>query len=596
MGFLSSAPQRRVRVVIVGGGISGIAQAVRLQDQLGNKVDLTIYERASEVGGVWRDSTWPGTAVDVPIHLYCLYSHLNPAFSSKWAGRDEVLAYWKRIVSRHQLEPHFRFHTEFVSSRWDSLAQHHTVTFRNVETDETFEVVCDVLIAATGALNKPIVPNVPGKDKFKGVQWHSSRWRNDMPLEGKRIAIVGSGSSGIQVIPNICTIPGIEIMQFIRSPGYYRPKHNFIYSLWKRLLFRIPGVLRLYRWSIFYEYDRAILSRGTGSWTSDMRESSAKGIIDYMKSQAPEKYWEAIIPKYPMGCKRVAYCSGWTSSLRRDNVDLTSSPIVAVDETGLLTADGRHHAVDYIAWATGFEVSETGVGLNKGVYGEDGKELREVWKANGGAFGYLGVAVPGVPNYFAVLGPNAIAMSWGYSLGANTEFIARLVRGIYDHDLSSIVVKDEAMTAFNAELNRRLSQTSLASAECGSSWYKDPQTNKLVAPAPWNATELWTRNRKIKWEDFRCRRFAPSSSPRTSVSSASPSSSSTSLDLDLADTDPKPLIVDVRTPTSWTPWALGADWFAARLQRWLERLMTEVEPGRDEGEGESGRVGVDVEA
>ncbi|GAA5856239.1 hypothetical protein JCM9279_006695 [Rhodotorula babjevae] len=590
MGFLSSAPERRVRVVIIGGGISGIAQAVRLQDQLGNKVDLTIHERASEVGGVWRDSTWPGTAVDVPIHLYCLYSHLNPSFSSKWAGRDEVLAYWQRIVSRHRLEQHFRFNNEFVSSRWDSLAQQHTVKFRNVKTDETFEVVCDVLIAATGALNKPIVPNVPGKDKFKGVQWHSSRWRNDMPLEGKRIAIVGSGSSGIQVIPNICTIPGIEIMQFIRSPGYYRPKRNFEYPLWKRLLFRIPGVLRLYRWSIFYEYDRAILSRGSGSWTSDMRESSAKGIIDYMKSQAPEKYWKDLIPKYPMHCKRVAYDAGWCRALRRDNVDLTSSPIVAVDETGLLTADGRHHAVDYIAWATGFEVSETGVGLNKGVYGEDGKELRETWKENGGAFGYLGVAVPGVPNYFAVLGPNAIAMSWGYSLGANTEFIARLVRGIYDHDLSSIVVKDEAMAQFNVELNRRLGQTSLASAECGSSWYKDPETNKLVAPAPWNATELWTRNRKIKWEDFRCRRF---SSP--SPSSSSRSSSTSSLDLTL-DSPDKPVIVDLRTPRSWTPWALGADWFAARLQRWLERLMTEVEPGRDKGEGERGRVVVDVEA
>ncbi|KPV71567.1 uncharacterized protein RHOBADRAFT_19371, partial [Rhodotorula graminis WP1] len=399
----------------------GIAQAVRLQDQLGNKVDLAIYERASEVGGVWRDSTWPGTAVDVPIHLYCLYSHLNPGFSSKWAGRDEVLAYWKRIVRRHRLERSFTFDTEFVSSRWDSLAQQHTVTFRNVKSDETFDVVADVLIAATGALNKPIVPHVPGKDKFKGVQWHSSRWRNDVPLEGKRIAIVGSGSSGIQVIPNICAIPGIEIMQFIRSPGYYRPKHNFEYPLWKRLLFRIPGVLRLYRWTIFYEYDKAILSRGTGTWSSDLRESSAKGIIDYMKSQAPEKYWDAIIPKYPMHCKRVAYDAGWLASLQRDNVDLTTSPIVAVDETGILTADGRHHAVDYIAWATGFEVSETGVGLNKGVYGEDGKELRETWKAHGGAFGYLGVAVPGVPNYFAVLGPNAIAMSWGYSLGANVR-------------------------------------------------------------------------------------------------------------------------------------------------------------------------------
>ncbi|BGP51134.1 hypothetical protein JCM10450v2_007063 [Rhodotorula kratochvilovae] len=553
------APKRVVRVVIVGGGISGIAQAVRLQEQLGNKVDFTIFERSHDVGGVWRDSTWPGTAVDVPIHMYCLYSHLNPGFSSKWAGRDEVLGYWKRIVARHWLHDKFVFHSEFVGSRWDSLAQKHTITFRNVQTDETFDVVADVLIAATGALNKPIIPNVPGKDKFKGVQWHSSRWNNDVPLEGKRLAVVGNGSSGIQVIPNIVDIEGIQITQFVRSPGYFRPKHNFQYSWLQRLLFSIPGVLRLYRWKIFFEYDRNILSRGTGTWTSDMRARMTTNILDYMKSQAPEKYWDALLPKYPMHCKRVAYDAGWLASLNRPNVDLTSSPIVAVDETGIITQDGKHYEVDYIAWATGFEVSETGVGLNKGVYGEDGKELRETWKEKKGAYGYLGVAVPAVPNYFAVLGPNAISMSWGYTLGANTEFIARLVRGIYDRQLSSIVVKEEVMESYNKALVERLDQTSLASSECGTSWYKDPETNKLVAPAPWNATELWTRNRKIKWEDFRCRRFSPATG--------------------------KAEVVDVRSPRTWTPWGLFGDWFAARLQAWLVRLMTEVEPGRVAGEG-----------
>ncbi|TNY18000.1 FAD/NAD(P)-binding domain-containing protein [Rhodotorula diobovata] len=571
--LFSTAPQRRIRVVIVGGGISGIAQAVRLQEQLGTKVDLTIYERSHDVGGVWRDSTWPGTAVDIPIHLYCLYSHLSPNFSSKWAGRDEVLGYWRRIVERHQLLDQFVFRSEFVSSRWDSVAQQHAIFFRNVETDETFEVVADVLIAATGALNKEIIPDVPGRDKFKGVQWHSSRWRNDVDLRGKRLAVCGSGSSGIQVIPNIVDIEGIEIVQFIRSPGYYRPKHNFDYSRLQRLLFKVPGVLRLYRWKLFIEHDRNILSRGSGTWASAMRERMAKDIIDYMKSQTPEKYWDALIPKYR-----------WAASLHRPNVDLTSSPIVAVDETGLITADGKHYAVDCIAWATGFEVSETGVGLNKDVYGEDGKELRQTWKEAGGAYGYLGVAVPRVPNYFAVLGPNAIAMSWGYSLGANTEFIARLVRGIYDHDLSSIVVTDEAMASFNAEVTRRLGQTSLASAECGSSWYKDPQTGKLVAPAPWNGTELWTRNRKIAWSDFRCRRF-PSPSPSPSHS-PSPSPSA------------PPPVVPLATPQPWTPWGLAADAFARWLRRRLERLMVEVEPGWEEGGGGEGEKAplVDVEA
>lgn len=189
-----------------------------------------------------------------------------------------------------------------------------------------------------------------------------------------------------------------------------------------------------------------------------------------------------------MHCKRVAYDAGWLASLNRPNVTLISHGIVAVDETGILTSAGQHVEVDYIAWATGFEVSETGVGLNHGVFGEDGKELRQTWKEYNGAYGYLGVAVPRVPNYFAVLGPNAISQSWGNTINNNTHFIARIVRGIYDRDLSSIVVKDSVMAEYNEYINSRLDQTSLASPECGRSWYKDPVTGRLVAPAPWGAS------------------------------------------------------------------------------------------------------------
>ncbi|GAA5973011.1 hypothetical protein JCM11641_000362 [Rhodosporidiobolus odoratus] len=559
------APKRSLKVVIVGGGISGIAQAVRLQEKLGKNVEFTIYERAGEVGGVWRDSTWPGTAVDVPIHLYCLYSHLNPAFSSKWAGRDEVLSYWQRIVTRHRFGDKFIYHTEFVSSHWDTASQKHLIVFRNVKTGKEFEVVADVLISATGALNKPIIPDVPGRDGFEGLQWHSSRWNNEVSLEGKKVAIVGNGSSGIQVMPYIAKLPGIEIVQFIRSAGYFRPKHNFEYSAVKRFVFRwVPGALRLYRWKIFWEYDRNILSRGTGSWTTALRETMTKNIVTYMKSQLPEKYWPALIPDYPMHCKRVAYDAGWLASLRQANVDLTSSPITTVTSTGLSTADGRSYDFDVIVWATGFEVSETGVGLNHGVYGEDGRELREVWKDVKGAFGYLGVAPPRVPNYFCVLGPNAIAMSWGYTLGHNTEHIARLIQGLQTHNLSSIVVKDSAMESYNRYLQTRLQKTSLASEACGRSWYKDNVTGKLVAPAPWGATELWTRTRKIHWRDWNCRRLLPST---------------------IAGGD-RLVTIDLEASRTWTPWGLVTDWVAERVQRYLERIMTEGSEGQGEGGGE----------
>ncbi|BGP19605.1 hypothetical protein JCM10213_000200 [Rhodosporidiobolus nylandii] len=548
------APKRAVKVVIVGGGISGIAQAVRLKEALGKHVDFTVYERSHAVGGVWRDSTWPGTAVDVPIHLYCLYSSLNPDFSSKWAGRDEVLAYWKRIVARHQLGDHFVFHSEFVKSHWDTAAQKHHITFRNVQTGATFTVTADVVVSATGALNKPIIPALPGRESFKGVQWHSSEWNHDVELEGKKVAVIGNGSTAIQAFPYLAKLPGISLVQFIRSPGYFRPKVNFQYSALQKFIFRwVPGALRLYRWKIFLEYDRNILSRGNGTWTSNLRETLTSNVVTYMKSQLPEKYWTALIPTYPMHCKRVAYDAGWLAALNRENVKLVSEPIERVTETGLQTKSGRSFDFDVIIWATGFEVSNTGVGLNHGVYGEDGKELAQTYKEAKGAYGYLGVAVPNVPNFFCVLGPNAISQSWGNTINANTHLIARLIRGLYDRSLASIVVKDDAMRSYNDYVQSRLKQTSLASSLCGRSWYKDPTTDKIVAPAPWGATELWTRHRKIQWEDYECKRVVPS----------------------VAGGD-RLVTVNVKTPRTWTPWGLLADLFAARIQAYLVRLMTEV--------------------
>ncbi|GAA6062495.1 hypothetical protein JCM10212_001868 [Sporobolomyces blumeae] len=536
---------RPVRVVIVGGGISGIAQGVRLQEKLGRNVEFTIYERAHSVGGVWRDSTWPGAGVDVPIHLYSLYSHPS-IFREKWAGRNDVLAYWKQIARRHHISERIVFRSEFESSRWIDAKQEHEVVFRNVDTDKNFTVTADFLIAATGALNLPKIPDVPGRESFKGHQWHSSQWDNDVDLRHKRVAVVGNGSSGIQVIPNIVELEGLELINFIRSPGYFRPKVNFEYSAWQNFVFRyVPFALRFYRWSIFHEYDWGLVLQGTGTYASRLRARMTEKLVTYMKEQLPEQYWKEMLPNYPLDCKRVGYDAGWLASFRRSNVDLVSSPIVAVTETGIETADGRSFDLDVIVWATGFHVTNTGVGLNHGVYGEDGLELSETWKEAGGAFGYLGVAVPSVPNYFAVLGPNSIAMSWGYTIGNNTEFIARIIQGVVDRGLSSIVPKPDVVTEFNEYVQHRVSNSIWYSPDCGGSWYKDPASGKVTVPAPWGATELWAQTRKVRWENWHCRRIQCS----------------------------RVVSVDVKTPWNWTPFGTLVDWIAERRRRTFEGAM-----------------------
>lgn len=198
-----------------------------------------------------------------------------------------------------------------------------------------------------------------------------------------------------------------------------------------------------------------------------------------------------------MHCKRVAYNAGWLESLHLPNVDLTSSPILSVTPTGLLTGDGKSHEFDILVWATGFDVSRTGVGLNHGVVGEQGVSLFEVWEAMKGAEAYLAVAVPEFPNYFIVLGPNAISMSWGYTLGNQTEFIARLITGLYTNNLSSISPSVKASAEYNVKLQGRLDQTVLVSTACNA-WYRYMNSGKVIAPSGFSASKFPSRF---------CRRF-----------------------------------------------------------------------------------------
>ncbi|GAA5846459.1 hypothetical protein JCM3766R1_001898 [Sporobolomyces carnicolor] len=545
-------PERVINVVIVGGGISGIAQAVRLQEKLGNRVKYTIYERTQEIGGVWAHSKWRGAGVDVPIHLYSLYSHPYAGFTSKYARREEVLAYWKRIAAAHRVKDNVVFETEFVSSRWDHDTQQHHVRFRNIATGETFEVIAEFLIAATGALNQPRIPDIPGRTDFEGTQFHSSNWHTDVDLKNKRVAVVGNGSSAIQIIPGITEIEGLELINFIRSPGYFRPKDNFEYSRFTRFVFRyVPFALKLYRLSTFQEYEWGLVGQGLGKVATRIRERVARNLIDYMKRELPEKYWKDLLPDYPLDCKRVGYDAGWLRSFRRDNVELVSSPIVRINEEGIETADGRSFALDIIVFATGFAVTDTGVGLNHGVFGEDGVELSEKFARAGGAYGYLGVSFAGVPNYFAVLGPNAIAMSWGTTLGNNTEFIARIIQAVYERNLSSIVVKDDVNEKYNAYIQKRVSNSIWYQPDCGGSWYKDPSSSRVTVPAPFGATELWALTRKIKFEDWIFRR----------------------LELPHPSGRPQIVTIDVKTPWNRTPVGTFLDWFANRRRRTFELAM-----------------------
>ncbi|SGY78628.1 BQ5605_C008g04902 [Microbotryum silenes-dioicae] len=539
--------QRPIRVTIVGGGISGIAQAIRIKERLGNKAKITVLEKADSAGGIWRDSKWPGAAdglrdgfmlmhgigsqgVDVPIHLYSLYSDLKHDWTKLYAEQPEVLAYWLGLIEKHGLDDTFSYNSEFVGSTWSHSSQSHTLEVRDTQLEQIWSFETDVLIGANGPLSTPLIPKIPGLDKFKGHYFHNLRWDEGYSFEGKKIAVVGSGSSAIQFIvsrlteamlrtdssnhlicrvqqPGLAALPGVHLTQFIRSGGYFVPKINMPYSHLVQLAFRwIPGFQRLYRFNLFLESNDRWRARNEEAVRPTPTETS---LIKYLADTAPAKYFEALKPDYPFGCKRPAFDHGWLKSLHRENVDLVNSHIVEFDERGIKTQDGRYFEADVVIFATGSNVAEHGVGINLGVKGEEGKTLNEHWKEIGGPQAYLGVASIDLstrfssqyPNLFNVIGPNAIAGSWGYTIGTMTKFISRLVSSLVENDLTSLQPTITAFRAHNLEMRSKLATSTMNSQLC-SNWWRVGGKGLITVPNWQTGFGLAASVRKIKWDDW----------------------------------------------------------------------------------------------
>ncbi|KAK4056613.1 CTD phosphatase Fcp1 [Microbotryomycetes sp. JL221] len=477
---------------------SGIAQAIRLQEQLGDAVEIQVYEKASASGGVWRDALWPGASSDVQAHLYQLYSDLDPSWSSYYAKQSDILAFWRKLIIKHHLTDAFHYNSEFIGSTWSREQQNHAITLRDPRNNVEHQVIADILVSANGPLSTPQIPVLPGLETFKGEYFHNLRWNPHVDLQGKRVAVVGNGSSGVQLVPGVAEIPGIQLTHFIRSPGYFVPKINYDYPQIVRWAFKwLPGVQRLYRLHLFVDNNE----RWRPPLQSNGVTSKEEFLLNYLRREAPPEYLEALTPNYPFGCKRPAYDAGWLKSLHRQNVELVSSKIVAVTQDGLETADGLSRTFDVIIFATGSDVAQHGLGLNKNVIGENGLELEKFWKEIGGPQAYRGLAVPKFPNHFAVLGPNAISGSWGFSIGVRTLAIAKLVRDMYELGLTSIQPTQEAFERHNKDTQSRLAASTMNSSLC-SNWWRVEGQGLVSVPSAETGFGLIKQLRGVDWKDW----------------------------------------------------------------------------------------------
>lgn len=445
------------RVAIVGAGFGGLAAAIELQRA---GIPYKVFERQEQVGGVWCANTYPGAACDVPSEIYSFSFALKPDWSRRFGSQREIQAYLADVADAEGITPHIRFKTEVVAARWDEDAARWELELGNGERAE-FEV----LVCATGQLSQPKVPDVPGRSEFAGDQFHSAEWDHSAELAGKRIAVVGSGASAIQLVPAIAdTAERVTVIQ--RSPNWVVPKYDWRTTRLERALMRIPAVARLRHNLMWWWFESRypIVLRAFDPARKFFEAKARWTIRRHIRDRALA---DAVTPDYPMGCNRILLSSDWYPTLARPDVDLVPGAVERVTSAGLVTSTGRTIAADIIVWCTGFTPTEYIAPMR--VVGRGGRELHEVWRD--GPEAYLGIATPGFPNLFMSYGPNtgSLTNTIIFMLERQAAYIRQAVEYLAANRLGGLAVKPDVHERFNRNLQRRLQRT-VFTAGCPG-WY-----------------------------------------------------------------------------------------------------------------------------
>ncbi len=473
------------RVAIIGSGFGGLAMGARLR-QAGIET-FTIFEKADRVGGTWRDNTYPGAACDVPSHLYSLSFAPNPNWSRRYPTQPEILAYLDDLPDRTGIRDHLELGVEVCGAAFDDEARTWELTLGDGRT-ETF----DVVVSATGQLNRPHVPEVPGLESFRGPMFHSARWDHDVDLTGLDVGVVGIGASAIQFVPAIAEQAG-SLTLFQRSSNYVAPKSDEPLSDRARRLFAHDAVRKAYRFSIWVRMESRFMALRQGSALGRLGQKMfTKGLTPLVGDKLTA---EAIVPDYPLGCKRILISNDWYPTLLRPDVSVVSGALEAVEPDAVVVA-GQRHRVDALIFGTGFE--STGFLMPMKVTGRHGVDLHESW--SGGAEAHLGITVSGFPNLFLLYGPNTNLghNSIVFMLERQVAYALTCIRRLAGSG-DALDVRPGVQAASNRRLADELSRTVWA-AQCHS-WYKTTSgkiTNNWSGPT----FRYWARTARPRWADF----------------------------------------------------------------------------------------------
>ncbi len=445
------------RVAVIGAGFGGIGLAIAFK-RAGIE-DFVVLDRADDIGGIWRDNSYPGLCCDVPSHLYS-FSFRPWRWSRRFPPREEILGYMRGLVAEHGLGPHLRLGNGVAAAEFDAGRGFWNLTMDDGTTLQATSVVC-----AVGQLGRPALPDIPGRDEFTGPSWHSGRWNHDVDLAGKRVAVVGTGASAIQFVPEVAKVAG-QVDLYQRSAPYVLPKADRPYREAEQDLYdRLPLVRKADRLRIFlygelltsgFVLSPKLLGGPMQLWRRQLR------------SQIADPGLRAkCVPDYVMGCKRVVFSNDWYPTMTRPNVELITDRIERIAPGGVVTADGVTRPADVIVYGTGFKAVELLTPMQ--VTGRGGERLQEAWRD--GAQAYLGITVSGFPNFFMLYGPNTNlgGNSIIYMLEGQIGYVLSAVQALEAQRLAWLDVRPEVQESFNSWV-QKASRTSVWETGCHS-WY-----------------------------------------------------------------------------------------------------------------------------
>jgi cation diffusion facilitator CzcD-associated flavoprotein CzcO len=487
-------------IAIIGSGFAGLGMAIRLRQA--GITDFIVAEKAGSVGGTWRDNHYPGCACDVQSHVYSFSFAPNPRWSRMFARQPEIRAYLEDCARRFGIEPHLRFAHELASAIYDDTRHRWQLTFTNGQ-----RCSARVLISGMGGLSRAAVPNIPGIERFRGKSFHSQHWDHDYPLDGKRVAVIGTGASAIQFVPQIAPrVAHLDLFQ--RTPPWIMPKAGRAVKPLEQWLFRnLPFTQKIMRSALYCMLE----SRAFGFAIHPSLMKTAQKVAErHLRREVPDPQLRATLtPNYTMGCKRILISNDYFPAVSRPNVSVTTTGIARIEEDAVITTDGVRHPADCLIFGTGFQVVDpfpAGV-----VRGRGGIDIVDTWRD--GAHAYLGTSLPGYPNFFMIVGPNTGLghNSMVFMIESQVEYILRALKTMQAERAAAIEVRAQVERSYNEQIQRKLGRAIWSTGGC-KSWYLDPKTGRNTTLWPGFAYKFRQATSTFSMDDYLAYAPAPQAS------------------------------------------------------------------------------------